>query len=60
MSARHSIVRTASPTLIINRKEFDENRSKVVSMLHNVVVNVTYDLHDTLKKEEEEVDTKTE
>merc|ERR1712037_489641 len=41
-------------------KEFDENRSKVVSMLHNVVVNVTYDLHDTLKKEEEEVDTKTE
>merc|ERR1712010_361311 len=41
-------------------KEFDENRSKVVSMLHNVVVNVTYDLHDTLKKEEEEVDTKTD
>ena len=44
---------------MIHRKEFDENRAQVVQMLHNVVVNVTYDLHDTLKKDVE-VDTKTE
>ena len=39
--------------LIIYRKEFEENRAQVVKMLHGVVVNVTYDLHDTLKKEED-------
>ena len=38
-----------SPGMIYS-KEFQENRAKVVEMLHGVVVNVTYELHDTLKK----------
>ena len=38
---------------MIDSKEFGENRAKVVEMLHSVVVNVTYELHDTLKKEDE-------
>ena len=44
---------------MIYSKEFQENRAKVVKMLHGVVVNVTYELHDTLKKDDD-TDEKTE
>ena len=47
-----------SPDMIYS-KEFQENRVKVAKMLHGVVVNVMYELHDTLKKDDD-TDEKTE